>query len=85
MSTHEKDKFVRLNGLGSPKVTEEGQPKRFEGFCINIEDLDRRRVFFPKETCELLLVRGTTSFCNNKTTNFSCWRKCCVECSNVLK
>ena len=28
------------------------------------------RGLFPGETCELLVVRGTTSFCNNKITIF---------------
>ena len=37
-------------------------------FCINIGELDRMRGLFPSETCELLVVRGTISFCNNKIT-----------------
>ena len=35
-------------------------------FCINIGELDRRKGLFPIETYELLVVRGTISFCNNK-------------------
>ena len=45
MSTH-KDKIVRLNGWGSPKVTRGGNPKVLL-FCINIGELEGIRDFFP--------------------------------------
>ena len=57
----QKDKIVRLNGWGSPKVTE-GQPKSF-ACSIIIAELDRRRDFFPLRfvrTC----CKKNYSFCN---------------------
>ena len=45
------------------------QPKGWAVSCINGEREEEKRLF-PKETCELLVVRGTTSFCNNKITFF---------------
>ena len=62
----QEDKFVRLNGWGSPKVTRLGQPKGFCCFGLNIGKLEVTRAFSPGETCELFVVRGTTSFYNNK-------------------
>ena len=44
----------------------QGEPKGFGGFCIKTGKLEGRRGFFPGKTCELLFVRGTTSFCNEK-------------------
>ena len=87
MSTHKTDKIVRLKRFGEPKGhAGGGAAQQFFSFCINIEDLDRRMGgIFPRKTCELLVVRGTTSFCNNTITNLARWRKCCVECSNVIK
>ena len=43
-----------------------GEPKGFP-FGISMGEWDRNGAF-PEETCELLFVRGTTSFCNNKIT-----------------
>ena len=57
---------MRLNGWGSPKVTE-GQPKSV-ACSISMGELDRIRGLFPSETCEKLVVRGTISFCNNIIT-----------------
>ena len=50
--------------LGSPKVTWGGAAQGFCCFCIKIGKLEAP--FFLQETCEPLIVRGTTSFYNNK-------------------
>ena len=42
-------------------------------------------VFFPGKTCNLMLVRGTISFYNQRLQIFTCWRKCSVEYVNVIK
>ena len=74
--------------LGKPK-SHLWAAQQFCAFCINIEELDRRGGFFPRETCELPVVRGTTSFCNNKITNFCLLEKVlcgmfkCDEMNNV--
>ena len=57
MSTHEKDKIVRLNGFG--------EAQGFCCFCIKRGKLENVG-FFPGKTCEPLFVRGTTSFYNKK-------------------
>ena len=44
-----------------------GQPKGWAGSCINGKR-EKEKGLFPGETCELLVVRGTISFCNNKIT-----------------
>ena len=44
-----------------------GQPKGWAGSCINGKR-KKENGLFPGETCELLVVRGTISFCNNKIT-----------------
>ena len=59
-----KEKCGRWN-VGEAHESFVGSPIVFL-FCINIEELDRRRGIFPGETCEPLVVRGTTSFYNNK-------------------
>ena len=46
-----------------------GQPKGWVDSCVNGKR-DKERGLSPRETCELLVVRGTTSFCNNKITIF---------------
>ena len=61
----QKDKFVRLNGWGSPKVTRLGQPKGFD-VLFKYRKVRGNWGFFLGETCEPLVVRGTTSFYNNK-------------------
>ena len=66
MSTHEKDKIMRLKGFwGSPKVRQLGKPK---GFVVLYKERKVRgdRGFFLEKTCDLLFVRGTTSFYNKK-------------------
>ena len=74
--------------LGKPK-SHLWAAQQFCSFCINIEYLDRRWGIFPRETCELLVVRGTTSFCNNKITIFCLLEKVlcgmfkCDEMNNV--
>ena len=49
---------IRSRGRGNPKV--------LGVFCINIGKLEGIGGFFPRKTCELLFVRGTTSFYNKK-------------------
>ena len=44
-----------------------GQLKGWAGSCINGKR-EKEKGPFPRETCELLVVRGTISFCNNKIT-----------------
>ena len=66
---------MRGNGWGA---------KRFPPL-VKVCGSETERGISPRETCELLVVRGTTSFCNNKITIYAYWRKCCVECSNVMK
>ena len=46
MSTHEKDKIVRLNGFGEPK-SHSWATQQFGSFCINIEYLDKKNGNFP--------------------------------------
>ena len=65
----QKDKIVGLNGLGSPKVTQEGKPKGF-AVLYKCRKIRGKEGFFPGKTCEPLVVRGTTSFYNNKITIF---------------
>ena len=43
-----------------------GNPKVLRGFCIKTGKLEGRASFFLGKTCELLFVRGTTSFYNKK-------------------
>ena len=47
-----------------------GKPKGWVGSYINGKK-EKEKGLFPRETCELLVVRGTTSFCNNKITILS--------------
>ena len=42
----QKDKIVRLNGFGEPK-SHLWAAQQFGSFCIKIEDLDKKRDFFP--------------------------------------
>ena len=44
-----------------------GQLKGWAGSCIN-EKREKEKGIFPSDTCELLVLRGTTSFCNSKIT-----------------
>ena len=53
----QNDKIVRLNGLGNQRVLR---------FCIKIGKSEGMGAFSPGETCEPFVVRGTTSFYNNK-------------------
>ena len=43
----QKDKIVRLNGWGSPKVTWGGGNPKVLLFCISIGELDVGKDFFP--------------------------------------
>ena len=60
-----KDKIVRLNSWGSSKVTQWGNPMVLL-FLYKDRKVRGNEGFFPGETCEPLVVRGTTSFYNNK-------------------
>ena len=66
MSTHGKDKMVIFDGFEEPKGHAVGEAQGFGWFGLNIGQLEFRRGFFPGKTCELLFVRGTTSFYNKK-------------------
>ena len=70
MSTHEKDKLVRLNGFwGSQRSDNWGSP-RVLWFLYKERKVRENGGFFLGETCEPLVVRGTTSFYNNKLQIF---------------
>ena len=65
MSTHEKEKIVRLNGfLGKSKGQTVGEAQGFWLFLYEERKIRENRGFFPGKTCELLFVRGTSSFYN---------------------
>ena len=59
------DKTVRLKRSGKPKGQGWGNPKVW-GFLYKDRKVRGNRGFFPGKTCELLFVRGTTSFYNKK-------------------
>ena len=50
--------------FGEPKGQTVGEAQGFCCFCIKRGKGERRGGFFPGKTCELLFVRGTTSFYN---------------------
>ena len=62
----QKEKIMRLNGSGSPKVTRQGNPKVLL-FLYKDRKVRGNGGFFPGETCEPLVVRGTTSFYNKNS------------------
>ena len=66
MSTHRKDKMGILDGFEEPKGHMVGATQGVGLFGLNIGKLEFTRGFFPGKTCELLFVRGTTSFYNKK-------------------
>ena len=66
----QKDKIVRLNGFGNPKGQTVGEAQGFLLFLYKDRKVRGNKGFFPRETCEPLVVRGTTSFYNNKLQNF---------------
>ena len=65
MSTHRKDKMGISNSFEEPKGHDWGSPS---GSLVWFKYRKVRvyRGFFPGKTCELLFVRGTTSFYNKK-------------------
>ena len=75
----QSDKIVRGNGWGA---------ERFPLWYM-YGRVRQKKGLFPRETCELLVVKGTTSFCNNKITNFFLLEKVlcgmfkCDEMNNV--
>ena len=64
------DKTVILKRLGEPEGHAAGQPK---GFVVlyKYRKFRGNGGFLPGETCEPLVVRGTTSFYNNKLQSFA--------------
>ena len=62
-----------------------GKQKVSSCFLYNYRKERVRRGLFPEETCELLVVRGTISFCNNIITILPVGEIFGVECSNVMK
>ena len=56
--------------MGKWKVKGQGEPKGFGGFLYKERKVREERGFFPGKTCELLFVRGTTSFYNKKLQIF---------------
>ena len=66
MSTHGKYKMVILDGFEEPKGHTVGEAQEVGWFGLNIGKFRVYRGFFPGKTCELLFVRGTTSFYNKK-------------------
>ena len=66
MSTHEKDKIVRLNSFWEPKGQTVGEAQSFLVFLYKDRKVRGNWGFFPRKTCEILFVRGTTSFYNKK-------------------
>ena len=55
-----------IKTVGKPEGQGAGATQRFWGLCIKIGKLEKEGDFFPGKTCELLFVRGTTSFYNKK-------------------
>ena len=84
MSTHEKDKIVRLNSFWGAQRSDGWGSPRVLLFLYKERKVRDERGFFPGKTCDPLFVRGTTSFYKFKIANFNCWRRCCAECSNVI-
>ena len=66
MSTHGKDKMVILDGFEEPKGHTVGEAQAFGWFGLISGKLEFTGAFSPEKTCELLFVRGTTSFYNKK-------------------
>ena len=65
-----KGKIVRLNSFwGIPKVRRLGKPKDFV-VLYKERKVRENKDFFLGKTCELLFVRGTTSFYNKKLQFF---------------
>ena len=70
MSTHKKKQNCEIKRFWEPKGQTVGEAQGFYCFCINGGNLKKRRRFFPGKTCDLLFVRGTTSFYNKKLKIF---------------
>ena len=66
MSTHGKDKMVILDGFEELKVHTFGAAQAVGWFWFKYRKVRVYNGFFPGKTCELLFVRGTTSFYNKK-------------------
>ena len=70
MSTHGKDKIVILDGFEEPKGHTVGGIPRGWLIWFKYRKVGVYKGFFPGKTCELLFVRGTTSFYNKKLQIF---------------
>ena len=66
MSTHEKEKIVRLNGFGGAQRLDGWGSPRVWLFLYKERKFREKGGFFPRKTCDPLFVRGTTSFYNKK-------------------
>ena len=66
MSTHEKEKIVRLNGFWGAQRSDGWGIPRVWLFLYKERKVREERGFSPGKTCDLLFVRGTTSFYNKK-------------------
>ena len=66
------DKTMKLKWFGEPKGHSGRGSPRVLLFLYKYRKVRGNQRFFPGETCDPLVVRGTTSFYNNKITNFSC-------------
>ena len=66
MNTHEKDKMVILDSFEEPKGHTIGVAQMVGWFGLNVGQLEFIGAFFLGQTCELLFVRGTISFYNEK-------------------
>ena len=66
MSTHGKDKMVMLDGFGGAQRSHGWEIPRGWLIWFKYRKVRNEEGFFPGKTCELLFVRGTTSFYNKK-------------------
>ena len=66
MSANGKDKMMIFDGFGEPKGHTMGETQTVGWFGLNVGQLEFTGAFFLGQTCELLFVRGTISFYNEK-------------------
>ena len=84
MSMHRKDEKRDMKRSKNRKVTRFGGNQAVYYFVKYLK-VKSDEGFFPRKTCNLMLVRGTISFYKPESENFSCWRKCYVEWINAFK
>ena len=66
MSIRRKDERRDMKCSKNRRVTRLGGTQVVCWFCLNIWKLEVTRGFFPGKTCNLMLVRGTISFYNQR-------------------